>query len=108
MQINGKVQGRVLAREKHTPTAHAWRQRVSICHSRGKLVIRQAVEVPPSRATAANELESLSRLSNIVPDTLAFESLVPGSKLAAASVSAATLRSVLVGESLGHKPYEVC
>ncbi|GFR44287.1 hypothetical protein Agub_g5496 [Astrephomene gubernaculifera] len=66
----------------------------------------QEVVIPPSSVTAANELQSLSRLSTVVPDTLALETLTPGARLAAATVSAATVRSVLLGESLGLKPYE--
>ncbi|EFJ46559.1 hypothetical protein VOLCADRAFT_81816 [Volvox carteri f. nagariensis] len=106
MLLSGKLQGRTLAKQRTASVAQAPKSVVRGAYGRGKLVVRQAIEVPPSRATAANELESLSRLSSIVPDTLAFETLVPGAKLAAASVSASTLRSVLVGESLGHKPYE--
>ncbi|GIL89815.1 hypothetical protein Vretimale_16497 [Volvox reticuliferus] len=106
MLLNGKLQGRALVKQRNASVLHAPKPAARGANGQRILVVRQAVEVPPSRATAANELESLSRLSSIVPDTLAFETLVPGAKLAAASVSASTLRSVLVGESLGHKPYE--
>ncbi|GLC41793.1 hypothetical protein PLESTB_001701800 [Pleodorina starrii] len=106
MLLNGKLQGQAFAKQRNVAPVHTSRTAVHGISSRGKLVVRQALEVPPSRATAANELESLSRVSSVVPDTYAFETLVPGAKMAAASVSAATLRSVLVGQSLGHKPFE--
>ncbi|KAG2499436.1 hypothetical protein HYH03_002383 [Edaphochlamys debaryana] len=73
---------------------------------RSVAVRASAAPVTPSSATSANELQSLGRLSTIVPDTFAMETLTPGAKLAAATVSAATLRYCLMGGSTGLKPYE--
>lgn len=103
MQLNlGRPSTRVVAGHRHaTPVVTASR-----FSSRRSSVAAKAVQTP-SNATAASELQSLGRLSTIVPDTLAMETLTPGAKLAAGTVSASVLRSVLVSESLGLKPYEV-
>ncbi|KAG2431155.1 hypothetical protein HXX76_009685 [Chlamydomonas incerta] len=103
MQLNLSSQRatRVVASHRHaTPVVTAPRR-----SNRTSSVAAKAVQTP-SNATAASELQSLGRLSTIVPDTLAMETLTPGAKLAAGTVSASVLRSVIVSESLGLKPYE--
>lgn len=57
----------------------------------------------PSTATAANELQALSNMSNLVPDTLMMSSSV---KPTAGTVSSLLLSWVLSNEQLGMKPYE--
>jgi hypothetical protein len=58
----------------------------------------------PSNVTASNELQALSAMSNIVPDTLLLETSV---KAKAATVSALVLSWVLSNEQLGMKTYQV-
>lgn len=61
-----------------------------------------AVYTPPSARIAANELQALSRLSKVVPDTLLLGAPV---KLQAGTVSAQVLKGILAGGQLGLKPY---
>lgn len=56
----------------------------------------------PSTRTAANELQALARMSNVVPDTLLLESSV---KPKAATVSSLLLSWILSNEQLGMKLY---
>ncbi|KAI8471274.1 MAG: hypothetical protein J3K34DRAFT_458401 [Monoraphidium minutum] len=61
-----------------------------------------AVYTPPSQRIGANELQALSRLSNVVPDTLLLETPVQPK---AATVSAQVLKGVLASGQLGLKPF---
>lgn len=54
--------------------------------------------------TAANELQALSLLSNLVPDTLLLETPV---KPKAATVSCLVLNGIVSSDQLGLRPYEV-
>lgn len=64
----------------------------------------------PSAATAANQLQLLSTMSEIVPDLRGGEVLAEAGQLvrpAAATVSNAVLGDMLGSEALGMKPYQV-
>lgn len=58
----------------------------------------------PSNITGSNELTALSRMTNIVPDTLLLQTPV---KAKAATVSSLVLGWVLSNEQLGMRPYQV-
>jgi hypothetical protein len=63
-----------------------------------------AVYTAPSQRIGANELQVLSRLSGVVPDTLLLEAPLPPK---AATVSAQVLRGVMASGQLGMKPFMV-
>lgn len=58
----------------------------------------------PSASTAASELEALARVSELVPDTLMFDTAM--AKPTAATVSCALLRGITNNPSVANRPYE--
>lgn len=79
------------------------------CRPRNRVVVVAAAKqetatyTAPSAATAANELQALAALTNIVPDTLMLESSVTPK---AATVSSLLLSWILSNEQLGMRPYQ--
>jgi hypothetical protein len=82
------------------PTMRA-RRAAPVCRASAASV---GVYAPPSTVAGANELQALSRISNVVPDTLLLETPV---KLKAATVSSQVLKGVLASGQLGLKPFMV-
>ncbi|WIA08686.1 hypothetical protein OEZ85_008111 [Tetradesmus obliquus] len=66
-------------------------------------IVATAAYKSPSSVTSANTLQALSRMSNVVPDTLMLESSVQPK---AATVSSLLLSWILSNEQLGMKPYQ--
>lgn len=69
-----------------------------------RIVCSTASYQAPSNVTAANTLQALARMSNVVPDSILLESSVPPK---AVTVSSLLLSWILSNEQLGNKPYQV-